>query len=187
MTSGVVVVASGRIPPSPLPTLLQPSGTVALASSARMFTVPTTLTIHVSEQGAFWLATSLKGSCVMSCPSFTYTHGANGIATGSLSRDTIRLHGRNPNVIREVPRFIFVSLGSTHHEPIGIAGFGRGMLWIPSLLGFLHKGFSHSFLGFKYANKPNYSSPLVVDDAALSSKETMQSTPKLQSSMYPNY
>ncbi|KAI4312502.1 hypothetical protein MLD38_037309 [Melastoma candidum] len=133
------------------------------------------------------LATSIKGTCARPCPSFAYTYGAGGIVTGSLSRDTIRLHGTNANVIREVPRFTFGCVGSTYHEPIGIAGFGRGPLSIPSQLGFLHKGFSHCFLGFKYANNPNFSSPLVVGDAALSSKETMQYTPMLQSSMYPNY
>jgi hypothetical protein len=56
-----------------------------------------------------------------------------------------------------------------------------------SQLGFLQKGFSHCFLAFKYANNPNISSPLVVGDIALTSKDDMQFTPMLNSPMYPNF
>jgi hypothetical protein len=42
-------------------------------------------------------------------------------------------------------------------------------------------------LAFKYANNPNISSPLIIGDIALTSKDDMQFTPMLKSPMYPNY
>ncbi|KAM1107777.1 hypothetical protein EV1_004464 [Malus domestica] len=136
------------------------------------------------------LATLLRDTCPRPCPSFAYTYGAGGVVQGTLSRDTLRVHGisTTPNniVTMEIPKFCFGCIGSTYREPIGIAGFGRGALSLPSQLGFLHKGFSHCFLAFKYANNPNVSSPLVVGDVAISSKENLQFTPMLKSPMYPN-
>ncbi|KAJ6764593.1 CHLOROPLAST NUCLEOID DNA-BINDING PROTEIN-LIKE [Salix koriyanagi] len=105
------------------------------------------------------LSNIVKAKCSWPCPSFAYTYGAGGVVTGTLTRDTLRVHGR----------------------------FGRGALSLPSQLGFLQKGFSHCFLPFRYANNPNFSSPLVIGDTALTSKEDMQFTPMLKSPMYPNY
>uniref|UniRef100_A0A2N9HVI0 Peptidase A1 domain-containing protein n=1 Tax=Fagus sylvatica TaxID=28930 RepID=A0A2N9HVI0_FAGSY len=68
-----------------------------------------------------------------------------------------------------------------------VTGFGRGALSLPSQLGFLKKGFSHCFLGFKFANNPNISSPLVVGDVAIASKDYLQFTPMLKTPMNPNY
>lgn len=136
------------------------------------------------------LTTLLKATCPRPCPSFAYTYGGGGVVTGTLSRDTLRVHGISSTpdnvVTREIPKFCFGCIGSTYREPIGIAGFGRGSLSLPSQLGFLKKGFSHCFLPFKYANNPNISSPLVVGDVAISSKENLQFTPMLKSPMYPN-
>lgn len=136
------------------------------------------------------LTTLIKGTCPRPCPSFAYTYGAGGVVIGSLSRDTLRVHGissSNPsNVTTEIPNFCFGCIGSTFREPIGIVGFGRGPLSLPSQLGFLQKGFSHCFLAFKYANNPNISSPLVIGDVAISSKENLQFTPMLKSPIYPN-
>lgn len=135
------------------------------------------------------LTSLLKGTCSRPCPSFAYTYG-EGIVSGTLTRDTLRVHGvstSNPNSIREVPKFVFGCVGTTYREPIGIVGFGKGPLSLPSQLGFLHKGFSHCFLPFKFANNPNISSPLVVGDQAISSKENFQFTPMLKSPMYPNF
>ncbi|KAL3739269.1 hypothetical protein ACJRO7_020643 [Eucalyptus globulus] len=133
------------------------------------------------------LSTILKGKCTWPCPSFAYTYGAGGIVAGTLTRDTIRVHGANPNVIREIPNFAFGCVGSTYHEPIGLAGFGGGSLSLPSQLGFLQKGFSHCFLAFKYANNPNISSPLVIGDAAIAPRGDLQFTPMLKCPIYPNY
>ncbi|KAL5977200.1 hypothetical protein ACLOJK_021542 [Asimina triloba] len=132
------------------------------------------------------LSTLVKGVCSRPCPSFSYTYGAGGIVTGTLARDTLRTHGTSPGVTRDVSNFCFGCVGSTYREPIGIAGFGKGPLSLPSQLGFLQKGFSHCFLPFKYANNPNISSPLVIGDLAISSKENLQFTPMLASPMYPN-
>ncbi|KAH7569565.1 hypothetical protein JRO89_XS06G0187600 [Xanthoceras sorbifolium] len=133
------------------------------------------------------LSTLLKSTCSRPCPSFAYTYGEGGVVTGTLTRDTLTVHGTSPGVTKEIPRFCFGCVGSTYREPIGIAGFGMGALSLPSQLGFLQKGFSHCFLSFKYANNPNISSTLVIGDVAISSKETMQFTPMLKSPMYPNY
>ncbi|XP_043699726.1 probable aspartyl protease At4g16563 [Telopea speciosissima] len=133
------------------------------------------------------LSTLLGGSCLRPCPSFSYTYGAGGIVIGSLTRDTLRVHGNSPNVFRDIPSFVFGCVGETYREPLGIAGFGRGALSLPSQLGLLQKGFSHCFLPFKFANNPNISSPLVIGDLAISSQDTLQFTPMLRSPMYPNY
>jgi hypothetical protein len=133
------------------------------------------------------LVTLLKTTCSRPCPSFAYTYGAGGVVTGALTRDTLTVHGNSPGVTREIPKFCFGCVGSTYREPIGIAGFGRGKLSLHSQLGFLQKGFSHCFLAFKYANNPNISSPLVIGDVAISSKDYLQFTPMLKSPMYPNY
>ncbi|KAK9267373.1 hypothetical protein L1049_009798 [Liquidambar formosana] len=133
------------------------------------------------------LTTLLKATCSRPCPSFAYTYGAGGLVIGTLTRDTLRVHGSSPNVTRELQMFSFGCVGSTYREPIGIAGFGRGALSLPSQLGFVQKGFSHCFLAFKFANNPNISSPLVIGDLAISSKDHLQFTPMLKSPMYPNY
>ncbi|KAK2634910.1 hypothetical protein Ddye_029702 [Dipteronia dyeriana] len=133
------------------------------------------------------LSTLLKSTCSRPCPSFAYTYGEGGLVTGTLTRDTLTVHGTSPGVTRQIPRFCFGCVGSTYHEPIGIAGFGRGALSLPSQLGFLQKGFSHCFLEFKYANNPSISSPLVIGDVAISSKGNMRFTSMLKSPMYPNY
>ncbi|KAL0352706.1 UNVERIFIED_CONTAM: putative aspartyl protease [Sesamum angustifolium] len=132
------------------------------------------------------LSTLVRSTCYRPCPSFAYTYG-DGVVAGILSRDILRVHASSPNSTREIPKFCFGCVGSTYREPIGIAGFGKGPLSLPSQLGFLQKGFSHCFLPFKYANNPNISSPLVLGDLAISSKESLQFTPILKSPMYPNY
>ncbi|KAI3779051.1 hypothetical protein L2E82_08502 [Cichorium intybus] len=133
------------------------------------------------------LSTIIKGTCSRPCPSFVYTYG-EGVVAGTLTRDTLRVHGSaDGGVKREVTNFGFGCAGSTYREPIGISGFGKGSLSLPSQLGFLQKGFSHCFLAFKFANNPNISSPLVVGDLAISSKENLQFTPMLNNPMYPNY
>ncbi|KAE7995988.1 hypothetical protein FH972_000738 [Carpinus fangiana] len=133
------------------------------------------------------LVTLLKTTCSRPCPSFAYNYGAAGVVTGALTRDTLTVHGNSPGVTREIPKFCFGCVGSTYKEPIGIAGFGKGGLSLPSQLGFLQKGFSHCFLAFKFANNPNISSPLVIGDVAISSKDYLQFTPMLKSPMYPNF
>ncbi|XP_010272344.1 PREDICTED: probable aspartyl protease At4g16563 [Nelumbo nucifera] len=133
------------------------------------------------------LITLLRGTCPRPCPSFSYTYGAGGIVMGTLTRDNLMVHGSNPNVTRTIPNFCFGCVGSTYREPIGIAGFGRGALSLPSQLGLLHKGFSHCFLPFKFANNPNVSSSLIIGDLAISSKDHLQFTPMLRSPMYPSY
>lgn len=132
------------------------------------------------------LTTLLRATCSRPCPSFAYTYG-QGDVLGSLTRDTLKVHGTSPGKTWQIPNFCFGCVGSTYREPIGIAGFGRGPLSLPFQLGFLHKGFSHCFLPFKFANNPNISSPLVVGDVAVSVKENLQFTPMLKSFMYPNY
>ncbi|WOG81617.1 hypothetical protein DCAR_0100768 [Daucus carota subsp. sativus] len=132
------------------------------------------------------LSTLLKGTCSRPCPSFAYTYGG-GVVTGTLTRDTLRLHGSDQRVAREIQRYCFGCVASTYREPIGIAGFGKGPLSFPSQVGFLQKGFSHCFLAFEFANNPNISSPLIIGDLAISSKDHLLFTPMLKSLMYPNY
>ncbi|WCJ28463.1 Eukaryotic aspartyl protease family protein [Euphorbia peplus] len=133
------------------------------------------------------LSTIVKGNCPRPCPSFAYTYGGFGVVIGTLNRDSIRVH--ESTGFRDISKFVFGCVGSTYHEPIGIAGFGRGKLSFPSQLGFVKKGFSHCFLPFKYSNNPNFSSPLIIGDVSFSSKDEnfMQFTPMLKSHIYPNY
>ena len=133
------------------------------------------------------LATLVKGTCPRPCPSFSYTYGASGLVIGTLTKDVIFIHGNSPNSSRKIPKFCFGCVGATYREPIGIAGFGRGLLSLPSQLGFSHKGFSHCFLPFKFSNNPNFSSPLILGNLAISSKEHLKFTPLLKSPFYPNY
>ncbi|KAL3851569.1 hypothetical protein ACJIZ3_013451 [Penstemon smallii] len=133
------------------------------------------------------LSTLLKSTCYRPCPAFSYTYG-DGVVAGTLTRDILKVHGSTlNNSTREIPKFCFGCISATYREPIGIVGFGKGPLSLPSQLGFLHKGFSHCFLPFKFANNPNISSPLVVGDLAISSNVNLQFTPMLKSPMYPNY
>ncbi|KAI5667828.1 hypothetical protein M9H77_17681 [Catharanthus roseus] len=133
------------------------------------------------------LSTLLRSTCYRPCPSFAYTYG-EGIVIGSLTRDTLRVHNGIINSDpREIANFCFGCVGTTYREPIGIAGFGKGPLSFPSQLGFSKKGFSHCFLPFKYANNPNISSPLIVGDQAISSKDHLQFTPMLKCPIYPNF
>ncbi|KAF3567065.1 hypothetical protein DY000_02013389 [Brassica cretica] len=124
----------------------------------------------------------LKSTCLRPCPTFAYTYGEGGLVSGILTRDILKAQ------TRDVPRFSFGCVASTYHEPIGIAGFGRGLLSLPSQLGFVQKGFSHCFLPFKFVNNPNISSPLILGDSLLSGNLTnsLQFTPMLNTPMYPN-
>ncbi|XP_010481644.1 PREDICTED: probable aspartyl protease At4g16563 [Camelina sativa] len=124
----------------------------------------------------------LKSTCVRPCPSFAYTYGEGGLVSGILTRDILKAR------TKEVPRFSFGCVASTYREPIGIAGFGRGILSLPSQLGFVEKGFSHCFLPFKFVNNPNISSPLILGASALSIDltDSLQFTPMLNTPMYPN-
>ncbi|CAN6354704.1 unnamed protein product [Urochloa humidicola] len=87
------------------------------------------------------------------------------------------------------PGFSFGCVGSSIRELIGIAGFGKGTLSLPSQLGFLGKGFSHCFLGFRFARNPNVTSSLVMGDLALPSAtaDGFLFTPMLKSVTYPNF
>ncbi|GMH03163.1 hypothetical protein Nepgr_005002 [Nepenthes gracilis] len=130
----------------------------------------------------------LMGTCSRPCPSFAYTYGEGGVAVGILTKDTLRIHGTSSNIIKEIPKFRFGCVGSTHREPIGIAGFGRGLLSLPSQLGFIEMGFSYCFLPFKFASNPNISSPLIIGDLAISSsQDSFQFTPLQRNPTYPNY
>ncbi|AQK94741.1 Probable aspartyl protease At4g16563-like precursor [Zea mays] len=132
------------------------------------------------------------GLCPRPCPPFSYTYGGGALVLGSLSRDSVTLHGSSgaggPLPVA-FPGLCFGCVGSSVREPIGIAGFGRGALSLPSQLGFLGKGFSHCFLGFRFARNPNFTSPLVMGDLALASSATdgFVFTPMLTSATYPNF
>ncbi|KAG4195946.1 hypothetical protein ERO13_A06G140600v2 [Gossypium hirsutum] len=173
-------------------------GTFSPSSSSSSFRdtcgSPFCIDIHSSDnsfdtciEAGCSLSTLLKATCSRPCPSFAYSYGEGGLVAGTLTRDNLRVHGSSPYITKDVPRFSFGCVGSTYREPIGIAGFGRGVLSLPSQLGFLQKGFSHCFLAFKYANNQNISSPLFMGDTATSSSDNMQFTQMLKSPMFPNY
>ncbi|XP_068655882.1 probable aspartyl protease At4g16563 [Aristolochia californica] len=133
------------------------------------------------------LATLVKDTCPRPCPPFSYTYGAGGLVIGTLTRDSIRVHGRSsPGVTRVVSNFSFGCVAAAYREPVGIVGFGKGPLSLPSQLGFLQKGFSHCFLGFKFSGNPNISSPLIIGDLAIFSKDYLQFTTMLSNPLYPN-
>ncbi|TVU20637.1 hypothetical protein EJB05_36852, partial [Eragrostis curvula] len=131
-----------------------------------------------------------SGLCPRTCPPFSYTYGGGALVLGSLSRDAVTLHGSirgsGPLPV-QFPGFCFGCVGSSIREPIGIAGFGKGTLSLPSQLGFLDRGFSHCFLGFRFARNPNITSPLVMGDLALSATDGFLFTPMLKSVTNPNF
>lgn len=131
----------------------------------------------------------MSGLCARPCPPFSYTYGGGALVLGSLARDSITLHGSiyGIGVPIDFPGFCFGCVGSSIGEPIGIAGFGKGTLSLPSQLGFLDSGFSHCFLGFRFARNPNIASPLIMGDLALSATDDFLFTPMLKSLTYPNY
>ncbi|XP_057518277.1 probable aspartyl protease At4g16563 [Amaranthus tricolor] len=133
------------------------------------------------------LITLLKGTCSRPCPGFAYTYGGDAVVVGTLTSDLLRIHSSSPSTTKDIERFRFGCIGSTYKEPLGIAGFGRGSLSLPSQLGFLQKGFSHCFVSFKFASNPNISSPLIIGEMAISSKETSKFTSLLTNPTYPNY
>lgn len=162
------------------------------SSSRDSCSTPFCMNIHSSDNpfdpctiSGCSLSTLVRSTCSRPCPSFAYTYG-EGIVAGTLTRDILRVHA-NPNSTREITGFCFGCVSMAYREPIGIAGFGKGPLSLPSQLGFLQKGFTHCFLPFKYANNPNISSPLIVGDLAIASKDYLQFTPMLKSPIYPNY
>ncbi|KAF8715826.1 hypothetical protein HU200_026778 [Digitaria exilis] len=135
-----------------------------------------------------------SGLCARPCPPFSYTYGGGALVLGSLARDSVTLHGSVHGIAPlspvAFPGFSFGCVGSSIREPIGIAGFGKGTLSLPSQLGFLGKGFSHCFLGFRFARNPNFTSPLVMGELALSSATETDGflfTPMLKSFTYPNF
>ncbi|CAN6327643.1 unnamed protein product [Urochloa humidicola] len=134
-----------------------------------------------------------SGLCSRPCPPFAYTYGGGALVLGSLGRDSVTLHGSahgiGPLSPVEFPGISFGCVGSSIREPIGIAGFGKGTLSLPSQLGFLGKGFSHCFLGFRFARNPNVTSSLVMGDLALPSAtdDGFLFTPMLKSVTYPNF
>ncbi|KAK4347456.1 hypothetical protein RND71_033795 [Anisodus tanguticus] len=109
------------------------------SSSYRDFCAsPSCINIHSSDNpfdqcniAGCSLSSQLKGTCSRPCPSFAYTYD-EGIVSGTLTRDTLRVHGisSNPNSIREVPKFVFGCVGTTYREPIGIVGFGKEALTV---------------------------------------------------------
>ncbi|CAM8930021.1 unnamed protein product [Rhodiola kirilowii] len=124
----------------------------------------------------------MKFTCFKPCPTFSYTYGNDKVIVGTLSKDVLGVHGIGNNAgVMEIPKFRFGCVSATYGEPIGIAGFGRGSLSILSQLGFLQKGFSHCFLPFKFSNNPNISSPLVIGERAIASKDHLHFTPMLKS------
>ncbi|KAL5203457.1 hypothetical protein ABZP36_014409 [Zizania latifolia] len=132
----------------------------------------------------------MSGLCPRPCPPFSYTYGGGALVLGSLARDIVTLHGSIygiGTIPLGFPGFCFGCVGSSIREPIGIAGFGKGPLSLPSQLGFLGKGFSHCFLGFRFARNPNVTSSLVMGDLALSGKDGFLFTPMLESITYPNF
>ncbi|XP_021733765.1 probable aspartyl protease At4g16563 [Chenopodium quinoa] len=135
------------------------------------------------------LNTLLKGTCSRPCPSFAYTYGGGGVVSGTLAKDLLRVHGTglSSSTTKETQRFRFGCIRQAYKEPLGIAGFGRGSLSLLSQLGYLNKGFSHCFVSFKFASNPNISSPLIIGDEAISSKESSKFTPLLTNPTYPNY
>lgn len=131
----------------------------------------------------------MSGLCTRPCPPFSYTYGGGALVLGSLAKDIVTLHGSifGIAILLDVPGFCFGCVGSSIREPIGIAGFGKGILSLPSQLGFLDKGFSHCFLGFRFARNPNFTSSLIMGDLALSAKDDFLFTPMLKSITNPNF
>lgn len=80
-----------------------------------------------------------------SCPHFYYAYG-DGSLIGKLYSDDLIVPNSNPSLI--LPNFTFGCSHSSLGEPIGVAGFGRGLLSLPAQLStnrFSYCLVSHSF------------------------------------------
>nr|VVV78940.1 unnamed protein product [Nymphaea colorata] len=67
------------------------------------------------------------GSCRLPCPPFYYAY-----ADGSLSAHLVTSHFRLPGF--HLRNFNFGCAHSALAEPVGVAGFGRGVLSVPTQL-----------------------------------------------------
>lgn len=157
---------------------------------------PLCLDIHTSQDSydtctmaGCSLRSLLKGTCPLSCPSFSYVYG-DGIVTAGLMRDHIVFKGTSP--IEKFSKFSFGCAGSSYNEPIGIGGFGKGVLSFPSQLGsaLSYRGFSYCLRSYHFERYiSNVSSPLVLGASAIPSGDglVIQYTPMLSNPMYPNF
>ncbi|GER36833.1 eukaryotic aspartyl protease family protein, partial [Striga asiatica] len=118
--------------------------------------------------------------CSKPCPSFVYSY-VDGAVAGFLANDTIVLHAKNrPNTNQ------YISFGcaqSSYRVQLGLIGFGKGPLSLPSQLGFTNNGFAYCFLSFDLSSNPNVSAPLILGHLATSLKEHLKFTPMLWNPM----
>ncbi|CAA0823838.1 Eukaryotic aspartyl protease family protein [Striga hermonthica] len=126
----------------------------------------------------------INSKCSKPCPWFSYSY-VDGAVAGVLAKDTIVINANNQHNTNQ-----YISFGcvrSSYRMLLGLVGFGKGPLSLPSQLGFSKKGFSHCFLPFEFSSNPNVSTALILGDLATSSKEHLQFTQLLDNPRYPYF
>lgn len=110
--------------------------------------------------------------CTQICPPYIIIYGS-GLTSGIALLDTLDL----PN--KKIPNFLVGCSILSSHTPSGIAGFGRGLVSLPSQLGI--KRFSYCLISHRFDDS-GYSSSLVLDSESNSDKKSgnLSYTPMLK-------
>ncbi|MQM09767.1 hypothetical protein Taro_042643 [Colocasia esculenta] len=126
------------------------------------------------------------------CPPFYYAYG-DGSLIGRLRHDHLAIPAGAVNSL-QLPNFTFGCAHTALAEPIGVAGFGRGLLSLPAQLARLspHLGrqFSYCLVSHSFeAQRLHLPSPLILgrSDASRGAEEPFVYTPMLRNPKHPYF
>jgi len=124
--------------------------------------------------------------CLAPCPAFYYAYG-DGSLRGELIRDRLSVHLANGGT-RKIKNFTFGCAGISLSEPIGVAGFGRGVLAFHAQIGEVgNKGFSYCLVSHRFDDNIHVSNPLLFGESAIPKQGKVHYTPMMNNFKYPNF
>lgn len=124
--------------------------------------------------------------CLNPCPAFYYAYG-DGSLRGELMRDRLSVH-LSKGGTRKITNFTFGCAGISLSEPVGVAGFGRGVLAFNAQLGEVgDKGFSYCLVSHRFDDNLHVSSPLLFGESAIPKQGNVHYTPMMNNLKYPYF
>jgi len=124
--------------------------------------------------------------CQAPCPAFYYAYG-DGSLRGELIRDRLSVHLAKGGA-KKITNFTFGCAGISLSEPIGVAGFGRGVLAFHDQLGEVgNKGFSYCLVSHRFDDNLHVSSPLLFGKSAIPKHGKVHYTPMMNNFKYPYF